>query len=89
MPDLTEVDISPLEEALRMHLKDWGLIPVCLAAIACGNLAAKGDVELLDRKLALPPGRSIGSNPTELATVQQVITEFHLNSFIDWGGEIS
>lgn len=82
MTDTAERDISPLEEALELHLEQWGRgredVRIALLAIAYAQAAAKGDEALLDRQIQLPKGQHL--------TVQEIINVLHLNQFIDWGG---
>jgi hypothetical protein len=82
MPEVKErtTKRTPLQQALAVHLGPGkeDLIPVCTTAINIGQMGANGEYHLFGRVLQMPNGRDL--------SVENVITLYHLNSFIEWGG---
>lgn len=75
------IERTPLQQALLQHLgpgRDH-LIPICAEAISLGQLGANGEYHLFSRVLHIPQGQDL--------TVEEVITCYSLNSFIEWGGK--
>lgn len=72
---------TPLQQALLDHLghNNEDLVPVCTQAITLGQQGAKDDdFAYFAKKLTLPNGR--------ILSVEDIITFFNLNTFIQWGG---
>ena len=85
MPEVKErtTKRTPLQQALAVHLgpRKEDMIPICTTAINIGQMGANGEYHLFARLLQTPNGLDL--------SVEEVITLYHLNSFIEWGeGEI-
>ena len=76
MPEV--IERSPLQQALLQHGIAPDLLSVCVEAINMGQMGANGEFHLFSRVLNLPGDKKL--------TVEDVITVYHLNSFIEWGG---
>ena len=79
MPEV--IERTPLQKALLQHLGPdrERLVPVCAQAVQLGQMGANGEFHLFARVLNMPGGKDM--------TVEDIITVYHLNGFIEWGGE--
>ena len=76
MPEV--IERTPLQKALIQQGVSPDLLSVCAEAVALGQMGANGEYHLFSRVLNIPGGKQL--------TVEDIITVYHLNSFIEWGG---